>query len=1421
MKKIDIALVAAVVAAAAVAETATSFYKVSSEKNADLDIAVATVKSPTAYPIGVGQPMFWIDCTMTNGWEFLDGKAVKVCSRVGSRYLTKTKTYVPGGINGFPVTAPDWTLDTELGSPVLDFGRMGSQKGLFFDAYVPSEGCAATNVLRNVRTIVAVYDSSNGGGFILGGGTSGYYWSRDWVGSSFSADDPYNYVHKVIHSNNAYAYARQSRFWIDDVPNNPTASGFGGRWVTLALEPDPETTQAAGEAWGIGINDARQSLARYSGGMKIAEMLIYDTILTAEETASVRDYLNQKWLKRKWRGKDGRAELSWLYTPTSSGRSAKVTIDVAAGDTLETDVIQAGSALKAGDPRIVKTGAGAITFPNAANYNGTVELKEGSILFKSPATAAQQYPKGLVAHFDASAADSLQTLLENGTNFITKWTSIVANGYKGTDTFCLVPAAATSARRPYISPSTPFGAQKPVVDFGNLVNSGRWFFSSVNGSSLTAIPSVTTILAVVDRNPDETASIANDMYRCGFEAYNVHGAIRRDWFGDYSAAISGSGFTLLEKDGPFWINGVRHGSSDGVYHGSYCIVAKKSPCATSIQRIGTQFGTASSGTSGGGFRLAELLVFNATLTDEEVADLSDRLSVKWFGRHTDAYRTSPRGTPDIQKLDVTGDGVTIAVAAGVTARVGKLTLGARLVKEGAGTLAVESFGNETSPVRDMIEIRGGAVTTVNPSDPGQSISKLAADPSLHLDAADANSLDVLVIDGAKRVRKWHDQNFRDAAFDDAMSRCPTLDETNLQNGHPVLDFGVHGSTGARMTFGRSYESVRSAFIVWMQHTDAGSPFLLASSNRNGDFLVNRDIYDYARGTVGGKRTWNSPFIQDSFGHGISIVTNGISVANSAYPQTNVFYLVECHSLGGCHVSGLGGDRISDSSFEPYCGGIRVGEVLLYERELTEREKAATRNYLMKKWFDVDPDPAIFPPAPAAPAAVTNVAELVAAEGEVNALTVADEFAADRLTGSGTLLKSGAGTLTVADVSGFAGTLSVDEGTLRLTGGAPDESATLVTSGRILHMDATVGLSTVTNALGDIRVSSWKSALNDGWEAFPLKSATPPEVFPRHLGGQDVVEMAYNQEQALRLKKDGVWANLGNIHSIFWVIGSQNGGGLLLGGGTNALNGTQYPFHRAGTGAGAANAKDGLIDYGNAYQPLRTQASWYKNGDKTTAPWSVGLSGGWDLVSMTIPEATAEAYNYVNIEGFAYDGRSYSSPSFNARIGNQRLAEVIIYDRELSAAERIENENYLRRKWRLGVRAAVENEATLVLGSDTTLDCGGVSQYFAALEGSGSVTNGTLEAASVVADAGADGVLNVSETFVIPEGIGVSLRNLPAEGDLPLFIPILRAATFEGLENLSSAVLTGATRSGANRYRLVCRQGVLGVRQIQGLLLMVR
>ena len=65
--------------------------------------------------------------------------------------------------------------------------------------------------------------------------------------------------------------------WHDGWPTFAKNVGFSGGWEVLVFNP----TNASAQATGIGFNDGR--MKGRSGGQKIAEMIIYDKILTDAE----------------------------------------------------------------------------------------------------------------------------------------------------------------------------------------------------------------------------------------------------------------------------------------------------------------------------------------------------------------------------------------------------------------------------------------------------------------------------------------------------------------------------------------------------------------------------------------------------------------------------------------------------------------------------------------------------------------------------------------------------------------------------------------------------------------------------------------------------------------------------------------------------------------------------------------------------------------------------------------------------------------------------------------------------------------------------------------------------------------------------------------------------------------------------------
>ena len=153
---------------------------------------------------------------------------------------------------------------------------------------------------------------------------------------------------------------------------------------------------------------------------------------------------------------------------------------------------------------------------------------------------------------------------------------------------------------------------------------------------------------------------------------------------------------------------------------------------------------------------------------------------------------------------------------------------------------------------------------------------------------------------------------------------------------------------------------------------------------------------------------------------------------------------------------------------------------------------------------------------------------------------------------------------------------------------------------------------------------------------------------------------------------------------FFVYGSQQGGGALLGGNAN--------FVRAGeTGA---HTKDDAILAANA-----AGARVWLDGAEVD-PTTTGFNGGWQVVTVDFGSTDAA------FTGFGYGARN------SVDNGGQAYAEVILVAEELTDRQRRAIEIYLAEKWGLAdqyaypdgarARAAVYGDGTVNLVSDMAL-----------------------------------------------------------------------------------------------------------------------
>lgn len=1366
---------------------------------------VDTVKQ-TEYPSEVGTPLFWLDASDTEGWTV--DEATKIVSKVlnkgsSSRYLTADHDEIQ--IHNYATVDGKYALwygslskvsgpelkpaEGKINGPYLDFGEVGSKKGLWFNAISAVEGASLSNRLTGIGSVIGVYKSNKGGGQLLGG--------ERWRRYANGKDRGTNRTDTIVRYGIPTAAMYNGTFWHGQQRHALETSYWPRDWAVLALNPTEASLYAEGVGCGYceGV-DASSS----SGGQAIAELLIFDKALTDDESAKVVAYLENKWLTPS-PGWNGNAQVSWInFGGAASGTGdnienmfntpmpgVKVPVEVGTGERLAIGRLNGGRSVPGYPHRLEKTGAGTLFVGEGRQFGGVIDVKEGTLEVGGKAIPSfEDLPGGAAVHFDASDLDSMtfdeEDLVSAVTNLGENVCAVVQNDI---------------AHMPKLLHDVPAQGLN-LLDFGPRTQ------SEGKGMEFSSAQYVATVVAVVDARIAAGGHLFDQMF-----------CRPVDWISNYvdyrtvpvlgNSSIGINNHTSLNPrtaKSKVWVNGLEIAYTECYESPGLLVVAYRVP-ACYVRVFGAR---AMTNTNCGGIRIGEVIAWRETLSDEEIRDVQAYLAKKWLGRTLSGY-ASDDGVPDLQSVNCMA-GSVINVPAGRTAVIGSLSSEGSFRKTGEGTLNVLDVSGS---LYDLVIEEGKVNVVSGPSVDGKCA--VAPDPALHIDPSDLNLVKTYELNGTNFIWSVQDRNGKGSArVDDTTADYsdPWLvtDAAKCCNGRAVIDFGEQAdgwstNKGARLGASVSVKNTRAVYFVYNSDAGGGQPL--------GWIGAARTLDSYLLGSEGAKRldfqrsgtivTGVTPL----FSMASAAVTTGELFINgvkqdqvTSYIPKGGWELVELHTAAGAQFNCFG------NNFQAYChGGFRLGEVIVYERPLTECERVAMRNYLLKKWFaKTDDELEDLPEVTVADPAV-RTGGISVAEGEQ--LVIDGNVTALDVTGKGTVVC--AGTMSVSDVSAFGGTFSVsDGGTLELTGEAPKAEPAFVADGRILHLDANEGIETETNVISRaITVKKWNSLLGDGWSAMPgpaynsWASTNYPSVLRKDLSGKDIVTT--DGEKYFLFCMDGVTKRLENIQSAFWVIGSQEGGGYLLGGGGS----DSIAWHRGGN-HGVSEGTDALfhgasmdsVEYGN----------WRINGAKVTSvpARNTGLSGGYDVVSFVMNE---DKDGIPNADGLAFDGRFLADlKNMSARRGHQRLGELVIYGRKLSDEEVAGMEAYLRLKWGFA-RNAERNSAAVELSSGATLNCV-KPQYVDALSGSGDVV-GDVTVKNLVADWNEDGI-SVSGTFSIAENATIELRNLPEFIDNGSEVVIVRSAgEISGQGNLQNAVFAGESPARKLKIKVKAADGKVSVK----------
>ena len=423
------------------------------------------------------------------------------------------------------------------------------------------------------------------------------------------------------------------------------------------------------------------------------------------------------------------------------------------------------------------------------------------------------------------------------------------------------------------------------------------------------------------------------------------------------------------------------------------------------------------GHSNGGMRIAEYIIYTNSLTHAERSGVAQYLSRKWLGRNI--YWSVGDETKHMDVSSLAIPGVSMTVPEGESGAVSK-TGGAGIVKEGKGELYVGGYDGSS------IDVREGEI--ILPAFGRKYL--VPADSWLHVDAAAEDSFELE--DDDVTLARWSGVSGLDGALVNHGEYIKAKIERDAVNGSSLIDLGPMGTlNNPAKAAALKYEGndalrmARTGFAVYDSTTGGAAVFgSVGSSYPSRGLPHDRSSGNIICDATHASGTWcGIPALSNAVANGTAIFRlNGEVIDPFRTPFTLGLERFSFRYPEGREVSHFG----SYGQSSQFSGGVKIGEVILFDRPLTDREMASTEAYLAKKWFGID-----------TPEYLYSADDVSVATGAK--LTVLGEgFSATSLSGGGTIdgdvrLADG-GTIAIAvGEDGSAAALSIN-GTLSLGGG---------------------------------------------------------------------------------------------------------------------------------------------------------------------------------------------------------------------------------------------------------------------------------------------------------------------------------------------------------------------------------------------------
>lgn len=1068
-----------------------------------------------------------------------------------------------------------------------------------------------------------------------------------------------------------------------------------------------------------------------------------------------------------------------------------------------------------GGDGLVKKGAGALTLRGVdpvgrATTRIVVDAGKLDMAFEDEIPDA--VAPGAYLHLDAARADTLVVQAgDDGRTYVSEWRDCDGAGISAT--------RHGNASLPFLSPARSVNGV-PLVDFGankSSSNTNLEYWTELVGPAATMdFPRTEKVREVFIVFEDTQSSNTCCFFVGDTSSYDFH----RDWntpcglMNQWHAADS-------LRTGVTMVDGTKVAYNHVQDWTRLSVVSLASE--TADLRLSTLCNDRN--LRYGGARIAELLVYTNNLTQTERARNQYVLGRKWGTRTDD----------DLRELRLSA-GTTVGVAEGRTVTVDQLSMnaGADLTKTGAGRLRVHSLSRDGF----SLEVAGGGVDFVAPDVP-MTDDAPASSPQIWFDASCAESLVATNAAGGAdgvSICRWNDRRPEQveifAATRAGDVTFPTLVPA-AANGLPVLDFGdgwlkewgdwgVASGTSARFDISRD-TTAYDGFVVMR-------PKLANGYSKTDRSVQNPPFF----GTKSQAFTrWGDGHVVAGYADAnvISALWEFDGVPQEAYQtspavSTNEFTVVSFSAATPCRA----GDRIANDR-DIVCGGVQIGELILYNRRLSSTERKSTQAYLMKKW-KAKSHPAM--------AETIRLKSLSFADGvepriETDRNVVISSFAA-----SGPLKVTGGGAVVVSDMSDGFTSLSVDGGSFTVTSGAFGDA--------VFHFDASASGSlecTVEERDGETvtNVAKWLDVRGNGVYAkasrrTPVATADPTLRTVEVRDGRMMPVMDFGDVNVSGMECDCPTSAGMEIVRSNWD-GLVQEAHVVYSDAYDSYSGWAHRF---------------IFSDSQHYACHRNESTGAMFCSYSETPWAeyvkqgyVGLDGAdssWSycLTDRRFHVVSLATSNPIYMRTIALDR--------NCRAGGSRQGELIAFAKALTPVRRKYVQDYLLWKW-FGegerptlafslpsvaltgdARAAFPDDWTLrtaALSGTGTLAAGGVFGVASLEPGDSAGAPGALAVSGDMAlDAGADIVfdfkspaeydsLAVSGAFTAPPDVTLQINVGKGADGCSGDFPILTAASFAGasplawtrvVDNRSNRSVSLVMKDGALCLRLTPRGTVL-------------